>query len=799
MLSHVDFLSDDPDVTSSEADQYSQTLKSSPPSEMELLGIPAFLQDSYLAGTPPPAITALRPWQSALFRTGAWEQRQNCLVVVPTAAGKTVAAEVAIAQLLARDPNARAIYCLPFVSLAAEKYSEFVARFPKIVVRPFYANVGGPEFSRGSIAIATYEKAHALINIAQRKHYLDRISLVVIDEIHMIGDESRGANVEALIAKLKLPAVGPQIIALSATVSAADAAEIGRWLGGFVFQRDDRPSGLEYLTVDRTGLLRWLFEGKSNDGGETLTTIPADKTFLLPVIARAFRKSMNSSVLLFVNTRRETRSTAKFIAKYLYSFSQFDNLPAASEELLSERRRLIDAIGRRDDSMAQCLIQGVAFHHAGLLLEERTLIECAVRQGTLNVVVATTTLSAGINIANVSTVIIENVYRQDGGGQSPLRCAQFCQMAGRAGRVESQSGDVIVIQHTAQSQEAGLIAALSRGNPGRIVSHLFDPPELDRYWLQCLHFFGPSVAERFADASYAACADHPAKLAESTRRLAARHLIVSERRLSPLGRAIATANLGIAEGLAVYEKLKQASAACRLCDDLHLLYVCMPADLGFTTPSYREEIWEKIRAKHADVFSLTVGLTESAFQRLITLAHRDGPTKENNEDDGHLDQFYGACALLAVIEEQRLAQVERDFAIERGTIEALQTATATLAGQICKFCELGGFAVLGAAIHRFRRRLNYAVKNELLDLMSLRSCTRGIARLLFTHGVEDSENLARRTVDEIAALIGGEGEMGLAKQLKEEAQRVSEFKQRSQEFEEEMQLTNFSEVLGSQQ
>jgi DNA-binding HxlR family transcriptional regulator len=71
--------------------------------------------------------------------------------------------------------------------------------------------------------------------------------------------------------------------------------------------------------------------------------------------------------------------------------------------------------------------------------------------------------------------------------------------------------------------------------------------------------------------------------------------------------------------------------------------------------------------------------------------------------------------------------------------------------------------------------------------------------LLFTHDVEDSEDLARRTVDEIAALIGGEGELVLAKQLKEEAQRVSEFRQRSQEFEEKMQLTNFADVLGAQQ
>jgi replicative superfamily II helicase len=368
-------------------------------------------------------------------------------------------------------------------------------------------------------------------------------------------------------------------------------------------------------------------------------------------------------------------------------------------------------------------------------------------------------------------------------------------MAGRSGRVASQDGEVIVIRHTNNAEEASLIEALSRGNPGRILGRLFNPPDLDRYWLQCLHFFGSSIARKFVDASYVSSAgqsdDLDTQLAASTDRLKTQHLIVSERRLSSLGRSIAASNLGIVEGLLVYEKLKQASADCCLSDDLHLLYICVPPDLGFATPSYREEIWESLHMKHAHVFSLTVGLSESAFQRLVTLAHRNGPTKENTVDDARLDQFYAACVLLAVIEEQRLSQVEREFKVERGTIEALQTATATFAGQVCKFCELGGFAVLGAAINRFRQRLNYAVKNELLPLMSLPSCTSSVARLLFTQGVEEPEDVAQRTVEDICALTGGEGGRLLAMRLKEEAQRVSDFRQTSLAFEEELRLANF--------
>jgi replicative superfamily II helicase len=795
MLRHVDFLSDDPDIPSSEADPITGEGKiaTPPKSEMDRLEIPAFLQERYTAGTPPPAITTLRPWQADLFDTQEWRERQNGLILIPTAGGKTVVAEVAIAQLLDRDRSAKVIYCLPFVSLAAEKYAEFVARFPDFSVRPFYANIGGPEFNCGSIAIATYEKAHALINNAQRKKCLDKIALVIIDEIHMIGDDSRGANVEALVAKLKLQAK-PQILGLSATISQADAAVIGTWLGGFVFQRNERPSPITQFVLTPDGRLTRLADGRSAETVVRFESILEDRTRLLPAIASSFQQSENGSVLLFVNTRRDTRRIAKLIALHLQT-------APPSPALVSARTDLVAAIAATrmvaDDLMSTCLMCGVAFHHAGLLLEERKLIERGLRHGTISVVVATTTLSAGINIVSVSTVIIENVYRTEPGRvMIPLTPSQYCQMAGRAGRVSSQAGRVIVVQHTGDEKESALIHSLSRGEPGRLFGHLFDPPDLDRYWLQCLHFFGVQVAEHFAEASFVACSgqatDLPVHIAESTERLRVHHLIDGTGRISPLGASIAAANLGIGDGLSVYEKLNTAAADCCFTDDLHLLYVCMPTEVVFATPPYRDDIWTRLYRAHEHVFGLTVRLQPREWERLITLSYVNCGEKNDGALDCKLDQFYGACALLAVIEERPLVQVEREFKIERGTIESLQTATATLAGQICKFCEVCGKAVLGAAINKFRQRLNYAVKNELIALMAIPSCTRPVARLLFDRGVEDPGDLLQLSVDEIAALIGvQQTSQSLAERLKSEAQRIWDFRQHSQAFIDEAKLAHF--------
>ena len=92
---------------------------------MDLLNIPRFIQNAFISGIPGPKITKFRDWQVSLFKNEQWKIGRNALIQVPTAGGKTIAAEVAIAQELEKDKNAKVLYCVPFVSLASEKFSYF--------------------------------------------------------------------------------------------------------------------------------------------------------------------------------------------------------------------------------------------------------------------------------------------------------------------------------------------------------------------------------------------------------------------------------------------------------------------------------------------------------------------------------------------------------------------------------------------------------------------------------------------------------------------------------------------------
>ncbi|KPQ43211.1 MAG: ski2-like helicase [Candidatus Methanoperedens nitroreducens] len=87
--------------------------------------------------------------------------------------------------------------------------------------------------------------------------------------------------------------------------------------------------------------------------------------------------------------------------------------------------------------LAMCVANGSAFHHAGLISEQRKLIEGGFRKGIIKVIAATPTLAAGLNLP-ARRVIIKGYRRYDVNfGQVPIPVLEYKQMAGRAGRPEA--------------------------------------------------------------------------------------------------------------------------------------------------------------------------------------------------------------------------------------------------------------------------------------------------------------------------------------------------------------------------
>jgi helicase len=173
-------------------------------------------------------ITELRPAQEKAIKAGLFKGK-NLLICTPTASGKTLIAEMAAAKQIL-EGKGKTIYIVPLVALASEKNKEFKRKYRHLF--NIALSIGDYDSSDthlidADLIICTAEKLDSLI----RHHtpWLKFVSLVVIDEIHLLNDVSRGPTLEIIITVTKklLPKV--QLLALSATIG--NPKELAEWLG----------------------------------------------------------------------------------------------------------------------------------------------------------------------------------------------------------------------------------------------------------------------------------------------------------------------------------------------------------------------------------------------------------------------------------------------------------------------------------------------------------------------------------------------------------------------------------------
>jgi helicase len=167
---------------------------------------------------------------------------KNILVCTPTGSGKTLVAELAALHSVYNHIG-KAIYIVPLKALANEKYKEFKQRYPDIKVALSIGDTDSVDsyLATYDIIITTSEKLDSLIR--HSIPWLRNIKVVIIDEIHLINDESRGPTLEILITLLKHLLKNIQIIGLSATIG--NPKELAEWLDAVLVLDNWRPVKLK--------------------------------------------------------------------------------------------------------------------------------------------------------------------------------------------------------------------------------------------------------------------------------------------------------------------------------------------------------------------------------------------------------------------------------------------------------------------------------------------------------------------------------------------------------------------------
>lgn len=189
--------------------------------EINQLPLPEYFKQHYANKK----FTKLNPIQEKSVKSGLFETKSQ-LICAPTASGKTLVASMAIANTIGLG---KAIYLVPLKALANEKFKEFKALLDqttfKVGMSTGDIDSQSPYLANYDLLILTTEKLDSLLR--HKVTWLSEIKLVVIDEIHLLNDPSRGPTLEIILTLLK-KLIKPQLISLSATIG--NPKTLANWL-----------------------------------------------------------------------------------------------------------------------------------------------------------------------------------------------------------------------------------------------------------------------------------------------------------------------------------------------------------------------------------------------------------------------------------------------------------------------------------------------------------------------------------------------------------------------------------------
>lgn len=403
---------------------------------------------------------------------------ESLLVVSPTSTGKTQIALWAIVNSL--EAGCNTAYLVTHRALAKQKFEDF-----RSLLLPSYLMGDGSslvmatgdyikdadgespkEPLRAPLLVATYEKYLALLSASGVPSDM-RNTVVVCDEMQLLGDAHRGQSVEVLLTLLR-NAGWRQFVGLSAVLQPNDAENLANWLGVKLIIEQTREKHLRYECWTPSGIVSCnskspslIEEGLAVPAGvesnpvSVLLSLLKEKNPPLPIIVFCMKKQDTYDLA------EQFLSNARHLKKGQLSLA-FDGLPETTANSF-----LAKTIGYR-----------IASHNADLTDEERHIVEKYLLDGKLDVVFATTTLAAGVNFP-LGAAIFAGWKRWDSDLKSYIKIesSEFHNMAGRVGRMgfAHAEGRVIFFSSTVaeirQSRDylnLGSLAALEpRINPER--------------------------------------------------------------------------------------------------------------------------------------------------------------------------------------------------------------------------------------------------------------------------------------------------------------------------------------------
>ncbi|MDR7664414.1 ATP-dependent DNA helicase [Methanosarcina sp. Z-7115] len=681
-------------------------------------------------------ILELYPPQAEAVEKGLLEGK-NLLAAIPTASGKTLLAEFAMLKSI--QAGGKALYIVPLRALASEKFRRF-QEFSELGIRVGIStgdyDLRDEGLGVNDIIVATSEKTDSLLR--NETAWMQKISVVVADEVHLIDSANRGPTLEVTLTKLRKINPSCQILALSATVGNAD--ELAAWLEAELVVSEWRPTEL---------LEGVLFNGifYCRDKEKLIEQPTKDESINLAL--DTIREG--GQCLVFESSRKNCMAFAKKAAsavKKTLSAEDSEALAWIADEILENSET------DTSTTLAACIRSGTAFHHAGLTTPLRELVEGGFREGKIRLISSTPTLAAGLNLP-ARRVIIRSYRRYSSeSGMQPIPVLEYKQMAGRAGRprldpygeavllaksyeefvflfkkyIEADAEDIWSKLGTENALRTHVLSTISNGF-ARTKEELMDFLEATFFAFQYSNFGLSTVVEECLTFL------QQEEMLESTDALVPTNFgkLVSRLYIDPLSAA------RIAKGLREAENLTELTLLHLVCStpDMRLLYM--------RNQDY-QEINDYVMA-HANEFVKV----PSPFD--IT------------EYEWFLGEVKTSLLLVDWVREKSENEICLKFGIGEGDIRAIADIAEWIMHVATQLARLLDFKGAREAAE-LEKRIHYGAGPELVDLLDIRSIGRVRARRLYETGFRSTADLAGADPEKVAALLGPKVAERIFKQIR---------------------------------
>ena len=487
---------------------------------------------------------------------------------------------------------------------------------------------------------------------------------------------------------------------------------------------------------------------------------------------------INKQALVFAGTKASAEKTAEEISKKIKGVDL--------NELAEKIQSCLSKPTKQCLRLSFCIKKGIAFHHSGLVSEQRHLIEDGFRQGIIKVICCTPTLAFGLDLPAYRTVI-KDLKRYGYRGYNWIPVLDYMQMSGRSGRPKYDTeGQSICIAGT-EAEKEEIIERYLLGEPEDIDSKLAVEPVLRTYLLslisanflstkeEIINFFGRTFwAHHFKDM------EKLVVIIEKMLRL----LIEWEFITSSQTDDFASAD-------EIYEQKYRATLLGKRVAELYVdplsanfIMKCLKRSRGYKDVkeipllqmvSHTNEMRPMLKSRQKDY---------EAVQEVLLKYGDSLLEKEPSMYDFEYEDFLDSIK-TAIVFNEWVSEVDEEDILERynvrpGELRAKIELADWMLYSAEEIARLMKVMDIISGIKKLRVRLRYGVKEELLSLIRLEGIGRARARKLYYNGIRDISDVKKSDLLKLKQILGEKVADSIKKQVDENIEPINSGKRKGQ-------------------